>query len=147
MLRRKHIFIFNLVGFEEGFSRCLDIAKNSFVASRRLAQRDRWILTLYQKHFDLSKTRSATTDYVTWNGTVNVCNRIDQGGPRLQAWRAALRFEEKFAGRKRRNSIVDKRLVCCSNRPNFCCAPNAIFDSRVIFKFSVCLRLKIDIFC
>jgi len=69
-----------------------------------------------------------------------------QGGPRLQAWRAALWFEEKFAGRKNRKSIVVKRLVFCSNRPKFCCTPNAIFDSRVIFKFSVCLRLKIGIF-
>jgi len=49
----------------------------------------------------------------------------------------------------KRNSIVVKRLVCCSNGTNFCRTPNAIFDSRVIFKFSVCLRLKIglDIFC
>jgi len=31
---------------------------------------------LYQEHFDFSKTRSATTDYVTWNATVDVCNRL-----------------------------------------------------------------------
>jgi len=34
---------------------------------------------LYQKHFDLGKTRSATTDYVTWKATVDVCNRIVWG--------------------------------------------------------------------
>jgi len=62
-----------------------------------------------------------------------------QGGPRLREWRAALRFEEKLAGRKERNSIAIERLVCCSNRPNFFCTPIAIFYSRVIFKFSVCL--------
>ena len=60
-------------------------------------------------------------------------NRIDQGGPRLRAWRATLRFEEKSAGHKDRNSIAIKRFVCCSNRPTFFCTPNAIF------KFSVCL--------
>jgi len=34
---------------------------------------------LYQKRFDLSKTRSATTDYifVTRKATVDVSNRID----------------------------------------------------------------------
>jgi len=35
---------------------------------------------LFQQHFDLGKTRSATTDYVTyvtWKATVDVCNRID----------------------------------------------------------------------
>jgi len=32
----------------------------------RVAQPDRWITTLYQKHFDLGKTRSATTDCVIW---------------------------------------------------------------------------------
>jgi len=32
---------------------------------------------LYQKHFDLGKTRSATADYVTWKATVDVCNRTD----------------------------------------------------------------------
>ena len=42
-----------------------------------------------------------------------------QGGPRLRAWRATLRFKETFAGRKERNSIAIERLVCCSNRPNF----------------------------
>jgi len=50
---------------------------NIFVASRKLAQRDRWILTLYQKHFDLGKTCSATTDYVTWKATMDVWNRTD----------------------------------------------------------------------
>jgi len=50
---------------------------NIFVASRKVAQRDRWILTLYQKHFDLGKTCSATTDYVTWKATMDVCNRTD----------------------------------------------------------------------
>ena len=50
---------------------------NSFVASRRVAQRDRWIVTLYQKHFDLGKTCSETTDYVTCKATVDVCNRLD----------------------------------------------------------------------
>ena len=43
----------------------------------RVAQRDRWIVTLYHKHFDLCKTRCATTDHVTWKATVDVCNRID----------------------------------------------------------------------
>jgi len=47
----------------------------------------------------------------------------------------ALGFEEKFVGLKKRNSMVVERLVCFSKRPNFCCTPNAIFDSRVIFKF------------
>jgi len=42
-----------------------------------MAQRDRWIATVYQKHFDLGKTRCATTDYVTGKVTVDVCNRID----------------------------------------------------------------------
>ena len=65
--------------------------------------------------------------------------KLVQGGPRLQAWRAILWFEEKFVGRKEKISIAFIRLVCCSNKPNFCCTPNASFDSRVIFKFSVCL--------
>ena len=38
-----------------------------------------------------------------------------------------------------RNSIAIRKLVCRSNTPNFWCTPNVIFDSRVIFKFSVCL--------
>jgi len=76
MLSRKKICVFNLVSFEEYFPRCL--VCNSFVASRRVAQQDRWIVTLYQKHFDLGKTRGATTDYVTWKATVDVCNRTDQ---------------------------------------------------------------------
>jgi len=63
----------------------------------------------------------------------SLINKLTQGGPRLRGWRATLRFEEKFAGRKERNSIAIKRHVCCSNRPNFWCTPN------VIFKFSVCL--------
>jgi len=42
-----------------------------------------------------------------------------QGDPRLRAWRATLRFEEELAGHKERNSIAIKRLVCCSNRPEF----------------------------
>ena len=42
-------------------------------------------------------------------------------------------------GRKERNTIAIKGLVCCSNRPNFCCTPNRIFDPRVIVKFSVYL--------
>jgi len=29
----------------------------------------------------LGKTRSATTCYVTWKATVDVCNRTDQGFP------------------------------------------------------------------
>jgi len=45
----------------------------------------------------------------------------------------------KFAGRKERIFIAIKRLVCCSDITKFCCTPNAIFDSRVIFHFSVCL--------
>jgi len=52
---------------------------------------------------------------------------------------ATLRLEAKFTGRKERNSIAIKRLAYCSNRLNFCCKPNAIFYSRAIFKFSVCL--------
>ena len=64
---------------------------------------------------------------------------LKQSGPRQREWRAALRFEEKLAGHKERNSIAIERLVCCSNRPNFFCTPNIIFYSRVIFKFSVCL--------
>jgi len=32
---------------------------------------------LYQKHFDLGETRSATTDYVTWKATVDVCYRTE----------------------------------------------------------------------
>ena len=40
-------------------------------------RRDRWIVTLYPKQFDLGKTRSATTDYVIWKATVDICNRID----------------------------------------------------------------------
>jgi len=43
----------------------------------------------------------------------------DQGGPRLQAWRATLWFEETFAGHKETNFTAIKRFVCCSNRPNF----------------------------
>jgi len=69
-------------------------------------------------------------------------NNLDQGDPRLRAWRATLRFKEKFAGRKERNSTEIERLVCCSNGRNICCTPNAIFysfDSRVHFKFSLCL--------
>ena len=61
----------------------------------------------------------------------------DQCYPRLQAWRVTLRFDGKFAGRKEKNSIAS--LACCSNKPNFCCTPKGIFDSRVIFKFSVSL--------
>ena len=34
----------------------------------------------------------------------------DQGGPRLRAWTATLGFEEKFAGRKERNSIAINTL-------------------------------------
>jgi len=66
-------------------------------------------------------------------------NSLHQGGSRLRAWRATLRFEKKFAGRKERNSTAIKRLVCCSNKLNLCCTPNAIFDYKEIFKFSVCL--------
>jgi len=47
-----------------------------------------------------------------------------QGGPRLRAWRAKLRFEETVAGRKERNSAAIKRLICCSNWSNFCCTAN-----------------------
>jgi len=65
---------------------------------------------------------------------------LNQGGPSLREQRAStIRYEEKFAGRKERNSNAIKRLVCCSNSPNSCCTPEAIFDFRVIFKFSVCL--------
>jgi len=39
----------------------------------------------------------------------------------------------KITGRKERNSTAIKRLVCCSNRPKFCCTPNASFDFRAIF--------------
>jgi len=60
-------------------------------------------------------------------------------GLRLWAWRATLRFEEKFAGGKERSSTAIKIYVCCSNRPIFCCTPDAIFDSRVTYKFYVCL--------
>jgi len=71
MLSRKKICIFNLLGF----SRCLG-TQQLRCKYRRVAQRDRWTVTLYQKHFDLDKTRCATTDYVTWKATVDVCNRI-----------------------------------------------------------------------
>jgi len=64
-------------------------------------------------------------------------NVLCQGGPRRQASRATLRFKEKFAGHKERNSIAIERLVCCSSRPNVFCMPNAIFDYRATFKFSV----------
>jgi len=77
MLSRKKICIFNFVGFEECFPRCLGRLYNSFVASMRVAQQDRWIIILYQKHFHLGITRSATTDCVTWKATVDACNRID----------------------------------------------------------------------
>jgi len=43
----------------------------------RVAQQDRLIITLYQKHFDLGKTRSVTTDYITWKAAVDACNRKD----------------------------------------------------------------------
>jgi len=66
-------------------------------------------------------------------------HKLVQGGPRLRVWRDTLRFEEKFAGRKERNSIEIKRLFCCSNRPKFFCTPNPSFDFRAIFEFSVCL--------
>ena len=46
---------------------------------------------------------------------------------------------EKNCGPQWENSNAIKRLVYCSNSPNFSCRPKAIFDSRVIFKFSVCL--------
>jgi len=62
MLSGKKICIFSLVG-----SASLQV---------RAAQPDRWIAALYQKHFDLGKTRCATTDNVTWKATVDVCNRI-----------------------------------------------------------------------
>jgi len=48
---------------------------------------------------------------------------LGQASPRLQALKATLQFEEKFAGRKEKNSTAIKRLVCCSNRTNFCCSP------------------------
>jgi len=44
----------------------------------------------------------------------------------------------KICGPQREELHCNKRLVCCSNRPNFCCTPNAIFYSRITFKFSVC---------
>jgi len=50
-----------------GFPKCL--GHNRFVASMRVGQRDRWTVTLYQQHFDLGKTRSAATDYVTRNNS------------------------------------------------------------------------------
>jgi len=39
---------------------------------------------LYQKHFDLGKTRSATTDYVTWKSTVDVL--VDKLAIFIQRW-------------------------------------------------------------
>jgi len=71
MLSHKKVCIFNLVGFP----RCLG-TQQLRCKYRRVAQRDRWTVTLYQKHFDLGKTRCATTDYVTWKTTVDVCNCI-----------------------------------------------------------------------
>ena len=59
------------------FSTLLGIYSNSFVESMRVVQQDHWIVTMYQKHFDLGKTRSAATDYVTWKATVDVSNCID----------------------------------------------------------------------
>ena len=53
-------------------------------------------------------------------------------------------FKEKFAGPKE-NSIAIERLICSPDRPKFGCTPNAIIDSRVIFKCYVCLRLKKEI--
>jgi len=72
---------------------------------------------------------------------ISVAKSLKQGGPRLRAWRATLRFEEKFAGLKEKSSIAIRRLVCSSSRPNVCCTPNAMLDSKVIFtlKFSVSL--------
>jgi len=77
--------------------------------------------------------------YLSLNLWVGLNIGLAQGGPRLRAWRATLRFEEKFAGRKERHSIAIKRLVRCSNRPNFCCTPKATFDFGVILKFCVYL--------
>jgi len=71
-----------------------------------------------------------------------------QGGPRLRAWRAALRFEEKLAGRKERNSTEIERLVCCSNRPTFAARPTQFLILGYILSFLfVCLRLETEIFC
>ena len=39
----------------------------------------------------------------------------------------------------KRGTPLQLRLVCYSNRPKFCCTPNASFDFRAIFEFSVCL--------
>jgi len=35
-------------------------------------------------------------------------HHLDQGSPRLRVWRVTLRFEEKFADRKERNSVAMK---------------------------------------
>ena len=83
----------------------------------------------------------ATIPYLSmWDCcSIIMVHKLVQGGPRLRVWRATLRFEENITGRKERNSIAIKRLVCCSNRPNFCCTPNASFGFGAIFEFSVCL--------
>jgi len=44
---------------------------------------------------------------------------LDQGGPRLRALRATLRFEEKFAGRKEKNSIAIEDLFAVLMGLNF----------------------------
>jgi len=59
------------------FAQISKVLNNSFVANRRVTPRDRSFLTLHQKNFNLGKTRSATTDYVTRKATVDVCNRTD----------------------------------------------------------------------
>jgi len=53
-------------------------------------------------------------------------NFLKQSGPRLQELRVTLPFEENFAGRKERNAVAIKRLVCCSNRLIFCCTPRRL---------------------
>ena len=89
--------------------------KSTIVASRRVAQRDRWIVTLFHKHFDLGKTRCATTDYVTWKATVDVCNRIDYAA---HDWH---RLVDKLV-------IFIQRWYAC-----FCSAKSLVFHRCKIF--------------
>ena len=82
---------------------------------------------------DSFKTR-ITPKLATAITYLRVVQDCEHEGPHYGLWK-------KFAGRKERNSIAIRRLVCCSSRPNVCCTPNAMLDSRVIFtsKFSVSL--------
>ena len=101
----------------------------------------------WSKIFDLkielfcNTASTLVTDLLPVPLTESSQDNLTQRGPKLRAWRATLRFEEEFAGRKERNCIAIRRLVCYSSRPNVCCTPNAMLDSRIIFtlKFSVSL--------